>query len=158
MSEQTPATNGGSPQGQQVTIHNIYIKDVSFESPNAPHVFQQNAQPQVQINVGLNTHRLSEDTHEVVLAITVTAKVEDKTAFLVEVQQGGVFTVNGFSQEDLGPVLGIYCPNMLFPYAREVASNLVGKGGFPQLMLQPINFEALYQQHLQQQNAAADPA
>ncbi len=142
----------GDQNPQQVLIHNIYLKDASFESPNAPSVFQQNAQPNIQVNVGVNTDLLQESTFDVVLTITVTAKFEDgKTAFVAETLQGGVFGLKGFADNELGAMLGIYCPNMLFPYAREAIASLVSKGGFPQLVLQPVNFEAIYAQHLQRQ-------
>ena len=153
MSEQTNDGNGGQ-NPQQVSIHNIYLKDASFESPNAPAVFQQSAQPNVQVNVGVNTNLLQENTFDVVLTITVTAKFEDdKTAFVVETLQGGVFGLKGFNDSELGAMLGIYCPNMLFPYAREAIASLVRKGGFPQLVLQPVNFEAIYAQHMQRQQS-----
>ncbi len=151
MSEQNNDAAGGQ-NPQQVSIHNIYLKDASFESPNAPGVFQQNAQPNIQVNVGVNTNLLQENTFDVVLTITVTAKFEDgKTAFVAETLQGGIFSLKGFADNELGAMLGIYCPNMLFPYAREAIAGLVSKGGFPQLVLQPVNFEAIYAQHLQRQ-------
>lgn len=151
MSESNNATDG-QPRQQQVTIHNIYLKDASFESPNAPEIFRQNAQPKVQVNVAVNTNALSEDTYDVVLTVTVTAKFDgDKTAFLAETLQGGIFGLKGFNDNELGAMLGIYCPNMLFPYAREAIAGMVSKGGFPQLVLQPVNFEAIYAQHLQSQ-------
>lgn len=153
MSEQDnqAGADNQTPQ-QQVTIHNIYLKDVSFESPNAPEVFRQTTHPKIHVNVGVNTNGLAQDAFDVVLTVTVTAKFEDdKTAFLAEVQQGGVFGLKGFSDNELGAMLGIYCPNMLFPYARETIASLVSKGGFPQLLLQPVNFEAIYAQHLQRQ-------
>ena len=153
MSEQgNDAAAGGQERQQQVTIHNIYLKDASFESPSAPGVFQQTAQPKIQVNVGVNTEQVGQDAYDVVLTITVTAKFDDdKTAFLTEVLQGGIFGLKGFSDSELGAMLGIYCPNMLFPYARETIASLVSKGGFPQLVLQPMNFEAIYAQHLQSQ-------
>ncbi len=154
MSENPNNAQAGGQQEapqQQVAIHGIYIKDVSFEAPSGPMILQgQQGQPQVEINLGLNTSPVGENLHEVVLSVTVTAKFEDKTAFLAEVHQGGVFGLHGFSQEELGPVLGIYCPNTLFPFAREAVASLVGKGGFPSLMIEPVNFEAMYFQHLQQ--------
>jgi len=149
--EPTNGGTGGTPQ-QQLSIHSIYLKDASFESPAAPGIFQTQAQPNIQINVGINTQQIADDAHEVLLTVTATAKLADeKTAFLAEVHQGGVFTLRGFTKDELGPMLGIYCPNVLFPYAREAVANLVSKGGFPPLMLQPVNFEALYSQHLQRQ-------
>jgi preprotein translocase subunit SecB len=145
-----------TPQ-QQVAIHNVYLKDASFESPNSPAVFQQNAQPTIEVNLGINTAPMAEDTHEVTLSVTVTAKTEQHTAFLVEIQQAGIFTVRGFDDGDAGAVLGIYCPNALFPYAREAVSSLVSKGGFPPLLLEPVNFEALYAQHVQSQALQPQP-
>ena len=154
MSEQDNDAAGGQARQQQVAIHNIYLKDASFESPSAPGVFRQNAQPKVQVNVGVNTDHLGEDTFDVLLTVTVTAKFEDgKTAFLAETLQGGVFGLKGFNDNELGAMLGIYCPNMLFPYAREAIAGLVSRGGFPQLVLQPVNFEAIYAQHLQRQQS-----
>ena len=139
---------------QEFGIHSIYLKDVSFEAPNSPEVFKTQFQPEIQMNLNLETHVLEENIYEVVLSVTVTAKAGDKSAFLVELQQAGVFTLRGFTDENLGPMLGIYCPNVLFPYARESVANLVSKGGFPQLLLEPVNFEALYSQHLQGQQGS----
>ncbi len=135
---------------QEFGIHSIYLKDVSFEAPNSPEIFKTQFQPEIQMNLNLETHTLDDSVYEVVLSVTVEAKAKDKSAFLVELQQAGVFTLRGFDDENLGPMLGIYCPNVLFPYARESIANLVSKGGFPQLLLEPVNFEALYSQHLQE--------
>ena len=152
MAEQETNTQENA-EGQQLAIRTIYIKDASFEAPNSPAVFMSgdNQQPQIQMNIAVNSNSLGEDNYEVVLTTTVEAKFGDKTGFLVELHQAGVFTIGGFKPEELGPMLGMYCPNVLFPYAREAVSNLVAKGGFPQLMLSPVNFEALYHQ---QQEAA----
>jgi preprotein translocase subunit SecB len=139
---------------QEFGIHSIYLKDVSFEAPNSPEIFKTQFQPEIQMNLNIETHLLEENVYEVVLSITVTAKAGDKSAFLVELQQAGVFTLRGFTDENLGPMLGIYCPNVLFPYARESVASLVSKGGFPQLLLEPVNFEALYSQHLQEQQGS----
>ncbi len=137
---------------QQFVIQKIFLKDVSFESPNTPGVFQE-GEWKPEINVQLNTEAkvISEGLHEVALTVTVTAKQGEKTAFLVEVKQSGLFHMSGFQQEQLGGMLGAYCPEVLFPYAREAISDLVSKGGFPQLLLSPVNFNALYMQHQQQQ-------
>ena len=137
---------------QEFGIHSVYLKDVSFEAPNSPEIFKTQFQPEIQMNLNLETNALEGNIYEVVLSVTVDAKVKDKSAFLVELQQAGVFTVKGFTEENLGPMLGIYCPNVLFPYARESVANLVTKGGFPQLLLEPVNFEALYAQHVEQQS------
>jgi preprotein translocase subunit SecB len=136
---------------QEFSIHSIYLKDVSFESPNSPAIFQEKVQPQVQLNLGVNTNPLEQEVFEVVLSLTVTAKLGERTAFLVELQQAGIFRLRGFDDEHLKPMLGIYCPNVLFPYARESISSLVTKGGFPPLLLEPVNFEAIYAQHMEQQ-------
>ena len=139
---------------QQFAIQKIYLKDVSFESPNAPEVFQD-AEWKPEINVQLNTEgkTIAEGVHEVTLTVTVTAKKADKTAFLVEVKQSGVFQLTGFEQEQLSGMLGAYCPEVLFPFAREAIADLVAKGGFPQLLLSPVNFNALYMQHQEQQKS-----
>jgi len=136
---------------QEFGIHSIYLKDVSFEAPNSPEVFKTQFQPEIQMNLNIDTNKVEDDVYEVILSVTVTAKANDKSAFLVELQQAGVFTIKGFDEENLGPMLGIYCPNVLFPYARESVASLVTKGGFPQLLLEPVNFEALYAQHMQEQ-------
>jgi preprotein translocase subunit SecB len=137
---------------QQFAIQKIYTKDVSFESPNSPAIFS-NGDWQPEINVQLNSvhQNVGEDTYEVVLSVTVTAKHQDKTAFLVEVKQAGVFAVSGFTEEALAGMLGAYCPETLFPFAREAVADFVNKGGFPQLLIAPVNFNALYTQHMQQQ-------
>jgi len=139
---------------QEFGIHSIYLKDVSFEAPNSPEMFKTQFQPEIQMNLNLETNALEDNVFEVVLSVTVTAKANDKAAFLVELQQAGVFTLRGFTDENMGPMLGIYCPNVLFPYARESVANLVSKGGFPQLLLEPVNFEALYAQHIEQQQGS----
>ena len=143
-------TDQASPQ-QQFAIQKLYLKDASLESPGAPAIFQE-GQWQPEINVQINTEAkpVSENLHEVVLTITVTAKQKSSTAFLIEVKQAGLFTLSGFPQEQLGGMLGAYCPEVLFPFAREAICDLVGKGGFPQLLLAPVNFNALYMQHQQQ--------
>jgi preprotein translocase subunit SecB len=138
------------PSERQVMVHRIYVKDLSFESPNAPEIFRQEWKPQYDLNLSSNVNKLADDAFEVVLSVTVTAKIADKTAIIVEVHQAGLFAVHGFAEQELGPVLSVYCPNLLFPYAREVVSDLVTKGSFPQLVLQPVNFEALYAQRQQQ--------
>jgi len=141
---------------QQFTMQRIYVKDISYESPASPDIFRQNWQPNV--NVDLNTRSSKADdsgNHEVVLTITVTAKIEEKNAFLVEVQQAGIFFAMGIEDEPLKQILATVAPNILFPYAREAIDGLVVKGGFPPLMLAPVNFDALYQQAMAQQAAQA---
>jgi len=148
------------PQAErQFGIQRIYVKDLSFESPNAPAIFLGDWRPQHDLNVNTKVNRVGEEAFEVVLSVTVTAKTGEQTAFIVEVHQAGFFGVRGFSEQELGPLLGAYCPNLLFPYAREAVSDLVSKGGFPQLVLQPVNFDALFAQHQQKmaEQAGATP-
>jgi len=141
-----------------VNIQKIYLKDVSVEVPGAPMVFQEQWNPDADVQLGTASKKLGEGVFEVVLTVTVTTKLKEKTAFLVEVKQAGIFGVQGFSDQELGPLLGSFAPGVLFPYAREAVSDLVGKSGFPQLLLQPVNFDALYAQHLQQQAQATSKA
>ncbi len=148
------AENSSSNQdSREFALQRIYVKDVSFETPSSPAIFTEEWKPESNLNLNSSVNRLSDDTYEVVLTVTVTTKVGDKTAFLVEVQQAGIFHVKGFSDNEMGHMMGAYCPNILFPYAREVVSDLVNKGSFPQLLLTPVNFDALYAQHLQEQQA-----
>lgn len=135
----------------QFLIQRIYTKDISFESPNAPQVFVENWTP--EINVGLKTDikTVAEDTYEVVLTVTVEARHEQHTVYLVEVHQGGIFLARNIPQEQLQPLLGIGGPNALFPYVREIISDLTTRGTFPPFLLQPVNFEAMYAQQMAQQ-------
>ena len=133
------------------SIQRIYTRDISFETPNSPEVFRLQWKPETSLDINTNVKDLDEGNLEVTLTVTVTTKVDDKTAYLAEVQQAGIFSINGFPESERGPLVGAYCPNVLFPYAREVISDLVTKGSFPQLMLQPVNFDALYAQHQQEQ-------
>lgn len=150
---QSEATQAGSQQ--QFAIQKLYLKDASFESPNSPAMFTKEWQPEVNIDINTNSQTLSEGVYNVVLSLTATVKNSEQTAFLVEVQQAGIFTINGFAEKDMGHMLGSFCPNILFPYAREAISDLVTKGGFPPLLLAPVNFDALYAQHLAQQQQAS---
>lgn len=143
---------------QQFAIQKIYIRDVSFESPNAPAVFTEGEwKPEVNVQINTETRTVADDLHEVTLTVTVTAKQLEKTAFLVEVKQSGIFQMIGFENDQMGGMLGAYCPEVLFPYAREAISDLVTKGGFPQMLLSPVNFNALYMQHQQQAQESAAP-
>jgi preprotein translocase subunit SecB len=137
-------------KGPEFGLQRIYVKDLSFEAPHAPQVFTENWQPHV--NVGLNTQvaLLGDDHLEVVLVVTVTVKSGEKTAYHVEVQQAGIFVARDVPEKDRGPLVGIVCPNILFPYAREVVSDLITRGSFPQMLLAPVNFEALYMQRVAQ--------
>jgi preprotein translocase subunit SecB len=152
MAENTPTTNGGEA-GAQLQLQKVYIKDASFEVPSAPHIFQEQGQPQVQLNLEHKVGTLGQDVYEVVLTVTVTCKLEEKTAYLAEVQQAGVFGILGFDDASRDAVLATYCPNVLFPYARQIISDLIQNGGFPPFLLQPINFDALY---AEQQRRAAE--
>ena len=140
-------------------IQRVFLKDVSYESPQAPKVFVGGIQWKPAVSLHLNTEsaKLEDDLYEVVLTVTVTVKLEEEVVYLIEVKQAGLFLAKGFEQARLAPMLGIYCPNLLFPFAREEIASLVQKGGFPQLLLDPVNFEALYAQHLEaaKQNAPA---
>ena len=144
---------------QQFAIQKLYLKDASFESPNSPAVFQQGDwQPEVNVQLNTEGKTLSEGVHEVILSVTVTAKQGENTAFLVEVKQAGVFQMAGFEEEQMKGMMGAYCPEVLFPFAREAIADLVAKGGFPQLILAPVNFNALYMQHQQQAAQQAQPS
>lgn len=143
---------------QQFIIQKIYSKDVSFETPNSPKLFTEKWEPELKVDLHTAINPLSDSVFEVVLTVTATVKVEDKIAFLAEVQQAGIFNITGFDKPQLDGMLGSYSPNILFPYAREIISDLVNKGGFPQLILQPVNFDAIYSQHLQQNESADKPA
>ncbi len=140
-------------QEQQFIIQRIYIKDVSFEAPNSPAVFTQEWNPDTNLDLQTQVNTLANDNHEVELSITITVKSSDKVAFLVEVTQAGVFFITGYAPEQLNHLLAAYCPNILFPYAREVIASLVSKGSFPELHLSPINFDALYARRLQDEQA-----
>ena len=139
---------------RNLSVIKIYVKDFSFESPQTPGIFNtQEWAPATNLNLRSSHSPVSETVHEVVLTITVDAKIkeEDKTIFLVELQQAGLFEISGYNQEEMGALIGSFCPNVLFPFAREAIANTIQKGGFPEFVLQPINFDALYQQSLQQQ-------
>jgi preprotein translocase subunit SecB len=135
---------------RQFSVQRLYVKDVSFESPNAPDVFRGEWKPAHELNLNTRVNTIQDELYEVVLSVTVSAKLGDKTAFIVEVQQAGIFSIAGFSEQEMGAMVGAYCPNLLFPYAREVVSDLVVKGSFPQLVLQHVNFDALFAQHQQE--------
>ena len=133
----------------QFSIEKIYLKDVSFESPDAPSIFTDDWSPEINMDLNSTGKPVEDNIFEVELSITVTAKNKDKTAFLVEIKQCGIFSISGMDEANLNGMLGSFCPNILFPYAREAISDLVSKGGFPQLLLAPVNFDALYAQHVQ---------
>jgi len=141
------------PQQPVFSIEKIYVKDLSLEAPNAPQIFLQKENPQVSIELQNKAAKIDDGVFEAVLTITVTSKIQDKVAFLVEVAQAGIFQIRNVPEENTSAILGITCPNILFPYAREAVSDMVTRAGFPSVLLNPINFEALYAQQLQQQPA-----
>jgi preprotein translocase subunit SecB len=149
-------TAAGAEQNAQMHIQRLYVKDMSFEAPNSPEVFQvQSWQPQIEVQLNTQAKPLADNLHEVVMTITVTAKLDDKVAYLVEVAQAGVFSVINFPQDQLQYLMGAYCPAILFPYARQVVAEAIMNGGFPVLHLAPMNFEALHAQQMMQQQADA---
>lgn len=147
---------------RQIAIQKIYVKDFSFESPHSPQVFASNDwKPQTNLNLQSTHSEIQDNNHEVVLTVTVETKHEDQTLFLAELQQAGIFLITGYEGDDLGTVVGSFCPNVLYPYAREAVASIVSRGGFPEFLLQPINFDALYAQSRQQaavEQAAAEAA
>jgi preprotein translocase subunit SecB len=151
-------TNGNAPAetGPQLTVQKVYIKDASFEAPAAPHIFQEQGQSRVELNLGQKAQQLAPNVYEIVLTVTVTCKIGEKTAYLAEVQQAGIFGLSGFDPNQLDMVIGTYCPHVVFPYARQTISNLIEQGGFPAFLMQPINFEQIYADNLKrrQQQAA----
>ena len=158
MSEEN--TNGVAPAenatGPAFTIEKIYVKDVSFESPNSPNIFNENVQPDLQLNLNQKVQRLSDTAFEVVLGVTLTCKAGDKTAYVAEVEQAGVFGLIGLDPQAIDVLLGTQCPNILFPYVRSMVSDLIQAGGFPPFYLQPINFEGLYAETLRQRQEQGD--
>lgn len=159
-SNPTEAAAGGAaqePTGPQFALQRIYLKDSSFESPRSPAVFQSQWQPHINFDIKTKSDKIQDGLYEVVLMLTVEAKLEDQAAFIVEVHQAGIFVARDFEDAQLEQLMATVCPNILFPYAREVIDSLVTKGSFPALMLSPINFDALYaqQKQAQAQKAAA---
>ena len=155
MTEQTAPVTGAdnaSPAGAQFTVEKIYVKDVSFEAPNAPQIFSEQGQPQLNMNLNQKVARLNAQVFEVVLGVTLTCTLGEKTVYLAEVEQAGIFGLAGFDDRTLDMMLGTYCPNVLFPYVRQSISDLITAGGFPPFYMQPINFEALYAEGLRRRS------
>lgn len=141
---------------KQIAIQKIYVKDFSFESPHTPDIFAKtNWSPKTDLNLRSSHTTGTDNNHEVVLTITIEAKEDEQTFFLVELQQAGLFHITGYDEAEFKAIVGSYCPNILFPYARESVANIVSKGGFPEFLLQPINFDALYAQGMAQAQAQA---
>lgn len=157
---QEPQAQAGQSSEQtapQFNIEKLYVRDASIEVPNAPAIYTERTMPQINVELGNGVTQVQDDIFDVSIKVTVTAKIEDKVAFLVEVTQSGIFALRNVPQQDMGPILGITCPNILFPYAREAISDMVTRAGFMPVLLNPINFEALYVQQQQQQEAAGAP-
>src|SRR5690242_6198667 len=150
-----PAAAPGSGTTAQLSIEKIYIKDLSLENPGAPQSFQMTDAPQIEVGLRSRGEQVAPDVYECVLTLTVTARASDKTVFLVEAAQAGIFTIRGIAPNQLQAILAIHCPTVLFPYAREVVADATMRAGFPPVQLAPINFEALYQQQLAQAQSEA---
>jgi preprotein translocase subunit SecB len=135
----------------EFSIQRVYTKDMSFETPNSPAIFQEDWKPEVKLDIDTRSEKLAENTFEVTLSVTVTATVSGKVAFLAEVQQAGIFSIGNLPPANLAHTLGAFCPATLFPYAREAVSSAVVRGSFPQLNIAPVNFEALFASYVQQQ-------
>lgn len=158
--EQTPEAVAEEEQSQQAQfqLQKLYMKDVSFEMPNAPQIFQDDGQVEIKMNLAQRVENLAEGVHEVILTITVTASLAEKTAYLVEVQQAGIFAISGLNEQATHAAVNTLCPHTLFPYARRAITDLVADGGFPPLVLQPINFDQIYAQRMQEAQAKSNGA
>ncbi len=156
--ETNPQAENGNASAQaaaaQLGVQRVYIKDLSFEAPNAPLIFQEKGSADIELNMNQTVGNLAENVYEVVLTVTATAKLNDKTAYLVEVQQAGIFQIAGLDEAKLRMVVGAYCPTILFPYARQTIASLVQQGGYPPLMLQHVNFDQLYAAQLEKEGQA----
>ncbi|NKB46840.1 MAG: protein-export chaperone SecB [Legionellales bacterium] len=153
---QETETKNKSEDTRQFAIQRLYIKDFSFELPGGADTFSREWNPQMNLDIHTDTSEIEADTYEVILKLTVTVKSQDQHAFVVEATQAGIFTIKDFPQDQLSHFLGSYCPSILYPYVREAITNIVTKASFPQLVLAPINFDALYAKHLEQQEAEKD--
>lgn len=161
MSEQQANGAANEQQGPQFAIQRIYTKDISFEAPNAPEIFKKEWKPEVKLDLDTRSNKLEDGVYEVILSLTVTTKVGEETAFLCEVQQAGIFSAKddeSVPEGQLAHLLDSFCPNILFPYARETISSLVNRATFPQLNLAPVNFDALFAQYVQQRQTQEEGA
>lgn len=154
MSRTDENSNPQSDANPQFGIQRLYVKDISFEAPNSPQMFLQEWTPELDLSLDNKANVLDDNTREVILTVTVTVKVKEQVAFLIEVKQAGIFTMQGFNPEQLEHMLGSFCPNILYPYAREAVTDLATRGGFPQLYLNPINFDLLFEQAKQKNNSS----
>lgn len=148
--------NNQQAQDAQFMVQRIYMKDLSFETNNTPDIFQKKWEPELSLDLNTQHNKLEEGVYEVILTVTATVKNQQENAFLVEVKQAGIFTIQGAATEQLDHLLGSFCPNILFPYAREAITSEVIRGSFPQLVLAPINFDALYMQQLEEKKKATE--
>jgi len=156
--EQTPEAVAEEKQQAQFQLQKLYMKDLSFELPNAPQIFQDDGQVEIKMNLAQRVENLADGVHEVILTVTVTASLGDKTAYLAEVQQAGIFAISGLNEKATHAAINTLCPHTLFPYARRAITDMVADGGFPPLVLQPINFDHIYAQRLQEAQAQSDSA
>jgi preprotein translocase subunit SecB len=151
MAQEKHSGNGNAQAAdqnqRQFAIQRIYVKDMSVEVPNSPKIFLENWEPEMNMDIGTKADPLDSGAYEVVLTLTITVKIKNTVAFLVEVKQAGIFTLQGFPEDQMRPMLGAFCPNILYPYARSTVTDLVVRAGFPQLYLTPVSFDALYEQH-----------
>ena len=154
MTEQNNTAVAQEEVAPQFSLQRIFVKDLSFEAPKSPEIFREDWSPQVEMDLNTRQRSLEGDFHEVVLTITVTVKTADEVAFIVEVQQAGIFLIQGLDEASKGHALGAFCPGLLFPYAREAIDSLVVRGSFPALMLAPVNFDALYAQELERMQSS----
>ncbi|WP_439860647.1 protein-export chaperone SecB [Pseudomonas sp. MBLB4136] len=158
MTEQASSEAAQDEQSPQFSLQRIYIRDLSFEAPKSPEIFRQEWKPSVALDLNTRQKNLDGDFHEVVLTLSVTVKNGEETAFIAEVQQAGIFLIKGLDAPSMSHTLGAFCPNILFPYARETLDSLVVRGSFPALMLAPVNFDALYAQELKRMQQSTEQA
>jgi preprotein translocase subunit SecB len=159
MSENETPEAGAQEQPQvNFALQRIYVKDISFESPNSPMVFQKQWKPEVKMDLNTKNAGLGDDHFEVVVSVTFTVTVEDMTAYIVEVQQAGIFKLEGLEGMHLAQALNAFCPNLLFPYLRETIDSVVVKGSFPAMMIAPVNFDAIFAQAVMQKQKEAEAA
>ena len=154
--QQTGKQSGQKEAEQKFAIQRVYVKDISFEAPNSPVAFTEKWEPKLNVELNTQANKLNDGLFEVVLNVTVTARLGEKTAYLVEAQQAGIFELSGFDEQQMGHMIHSFCPGVLFPYAREVVGDMVNRGSFPQLNLAPVNFDAIYAEHLQKNAASGD--
>ena len=158
MTEQNNNVAQANEQETQFMIQRIYVKDLSYETPNTPAVFQQQWEPELNLELNTSHTQIEQGVYEVVLTVTATVANQKTTAFLVEIKQAGIFTIQGAPTNQLDHLLNSFCPNILFPYAREAITSQIIRGSFPQLVLAPINFDALYMQRLSEQQGQVEEA